>query len=48
VYNAAGATTTALNTGAVTVPTNGGTLFARIYSLIDGAWQHNDYTYTAK
>ena len=47
VYNAAGATTTALSTGAVTVPTSG-TLFARLYSLIDGSWQHSDYTFTAR
>ena len=29
------------------LPTNGGTLYARIYSLINGAWQYHDYTYTA-
>ena len=29
------------------LPTNGETLYARLYSLINGAWQYNDYTYTA-
>jgi hypothetical protein len=28
------------------IPTTGGTLYVRLLSLIDGAWQHNDYTYT--
>ena len=43
------------NSGNVTVttetvyglPTNGETLYARLYSLIDGAWQSADYTYTS-
>jgi hypothetical protein len=33
-----------------TVPglsTNGGTLYVRLWSLINGTWQHNDDTYTA-
>jgi hypothetical protein len=29
------------------LPTNGTTLYARLYSWINGAWQYNDYTYTA-
>ena len=46
VYNSAGATTTALTSGLISnIPTNGGTLYARIYSWINGAWQYNDYTY---
>jgi hypothetical protein len=28
------------------IPTTGGTLNVRLYSLISGAWQYNDYTYT--
>jgi len=28
------------------IPTTGGTLYVRLYSLINGAWQYNDYTYT--
>ncbi|HEY3704687.1 MAG TPA: sialidase family protein [Terracidiphilus sp.] len=28
------------------IPTTGGTLYVRLYSLIAGAWQFNDYTYT--
>ncbi|MGA3263399.1 MAG: chitobiase/beta-hexosaminidase C-terminal domain-containing protein [Terracidiphilus sp.] len=43
------------NSGNVTVttetvsglPTNGETIYARLYSLINGTWQSNDYTYTA-
>jgi len=30
------------------LPTNGEKLYARLYSLINGAWQYNDYTYTAQ
>jgi len=28
------------------IPTTGGTLYVRLYSLIAGAWQSSDYTYT--
>ena len=46
VYNSSEATTSALTTGVVSgIPTNGKTLYARIYSWINGAWQYNDYTY---
>jgi hypothetical protein len=38
---------TALSSGPVNnLPTNGATLYARLYSLINGAWQHTDYVYT--
>ena len=38
---------TALSSGLVSnIPTTGGTLYARLYSLIDGVWQYTDYTYT--
>ncbi len=44
------------NSGNVTVttetvnglPTNGETIYVRLYSLINGAWQSADYTYTAQ
>jgi hypothetical protein len=40
-------TTTALTSGVVSkIPTTGGTLYARLYSMIGGAWQYRDYTYT--
>jgi hypothetical protein len=29
------------------IPVNGGTLYVRLHSLINGAWQFNDYTLTA-
>jgi len=29
-----------------TIPTNGQTVYARLYSWINGTWQHNDYVYT--
>jgi hypothetical protein len=29
------------------LPSNGQTFYARLYSLINGAWQYNDYTYKA-
>ena len=28
------------------IPTTGETLYVRLYSLISGAWQYVDYTYT--
>jgi hypothetical protein len=46
VYNAADTRTTALTTGVISVPTNGVTLYARLYSFINGVAQYNDYTYT--
>jgi hypothetical protein len=47
VYNSADAATTSLTTGLVSgIPTNGVTLYARLYSKINGAWQYIDYTYT--
>jgi hypothetical protein len=30
------------------LPTNGETLYVRLFSKIDGAWQYHDYTYTAE
>ena len=38
---------TALTTTATGLPTNGTTIYARMFSLINGTWQSNDYTYTA-
>jgi len=38
---------TATQASVTGLPTNGETLYARIYSLINGAWQSNDYIYTA-
>jgi hypothetical protein len=29
------------------LPTNGSTVYVRLWSMINGAWQHNDYIYTA-
>jgi hypothetical protein len=43
VYNSGGTTAT---TETVTVPTNGVTLYARLYWEIDAAWRSADYTYT--
>ncbi len=41
------APSTALSSGLVSnIPTNGKTVYVRLYSLIDGAWQYQDYTYT--
>jgi hypothetical protein len=42
-------TTTALSSGQVNnIPITGGTLYVRLYSMIAGAWQYTDYTYTEK
>jgi hypothetical protein len=40
--------TTATSSGSVTVPTNGVTVYVRLFSLISGAWRSADYTYTAQ
>ncbi len=46
LYNSAEASTTALTSGLISnIPTTGGTLYARLYSKINGAWQYYDYTY---
>ncbi|MGA3264045.1 MAG: chitobiase/beta-hexosaminidase C-terminal domain-containing protein [Terracidiphilus sp.] len=45
LYNSGNVTvTTETVTG---LPSNGQPVYARLYSLINGAWQSNDYTYTA-
>jgi hypothetical protein len=36
----------ALSTSVPTLPANGVTVYARLYSKINGAWQYNDYLYT--
>jgi sugar lactone lactonase YvrE len=44
VYN--GLVTTSLTSGSINnIPTTGATLYARLFSYINGAWQYNDYTY---
>ena len=37
---------TALSTIASALPANGVEVYARLYSKINGVWQHNDYVYT--
>jgi len=37
---------TATSTSAPSLPANGATLYARLYSKINGVWQYNDYVYT--
>ena len=39
-----GASTSYTATG---LPTDGRTLYVRLWSLVSGIWQFNDYTYTA-
>ncbi len=47
MYNSAEAGTTALTSGLVSnIPTNGATLYARLYSKINGAWQYQRLTPT--
>ncbi|NVN93404.1 MAG: hypothetical protein HXX11_22800, partial [Desulfuromonadales bacterium] len=41
--NATTGTSTTING----LPTNGSTIYVRLFSQINGAWQFNDYTYTA-
>ena len=43
LYNSGNVTATSENvTG---LPVNGETIYARLYSLIDGVWQYTNYTY---
>jgi hypothetical protein len=37
--------TTALTATATGLPTNGTTIYARMFSMINGVWQSKDYTY---
>ena len=39
-------TVTGQSQGVMGIPTSGSTLYVRLYSLINGAWQYTDYTYT--
>jgi hypothetical protein len=38
---------TSLSTTVLMLPSNGSTVYARLWSLLNGGWQYNDYTYTA-
>jgi len=39
--------TTGTSVSVSNLPTSGGTIFVRLYSEVNGTWQHTDYTYTA-
>jgi serine protease len=43
LYNSGNVTATTATVG--DLPKNGATVYARLYSLINGAWQYTDYTY---
>ena len=45
LYNSGNVTATSETVSSL--PSNGETVYARIYSLINGAWQYANYTYTA-
>ena len=45
VFSASTGTTTSATVS--NLPSNGSTVYVRLHSLIAGAWQFNDYTYTA-
>jgi hypothetical protein len=45
-YNIFAGVVTGLGTSVTGIPTTGGTLYVRLYSLMGGTWQYNDYTYT--
>jgi sugar lactone lactonase YvrE len=42
----ASGSTTATSVNVATLPARGATVYARLYSLADGIWKYNDYTYT--
>jgi hypothetical protein len=46
--NYPGATTTTSETVSGLPSSGGGTVYVRLYSKINGAWQYHDYTYTAE
>ena len=46
LYNSGSTTATTKTVSGL--PTTGVTVYARLYQLIDGVWQHTDYTYTAQ
>ena len=49
LYNSGGKPATSAGATSATVtgfPTNGATIYARLWSKIAGVWQYNDYTYT--
>jgi hypothetical protein len=45
-YNVFGGTVTGQSQGVSGIPATAATLYVRLYSLINGVWQYNDYTYT--
>ena len=45
LYNSGNVTATTETVSGL--PSNGETVYARLYSLINGAWQYASYTYTA-
>jgi hypothetical protein len=46
-YYSSGNLGSALSTTVAGLPTNGSTVYATLYSLVNGNWQYNSYTYTA-
>ncbi len=46
-YQSGSLPTSILSATASGLPTDGGTVYVTLYSLIAGQWVHNDYTYTA-
>jgi hypothetical protein len=42
-----GASTTLLSATVTGLPTNGSTVYTRLWSFLGGSWVYNDYTYTA-
>jgi hypothetical protein len=44
IYASSATTATSLNV--TKIPTHGKTVYVRLRSYINGAWQYNDYTYT--
>ena len=44
LFNSKSTTATSANVSGL--PTNGSTVYVRLYSLVNNAWQFNDYTYT--
>ncbi|MBL9132183.1 MAG: hypothetical protein JNG86_13350, partial [Verrucomicrobiaceae bacterium] len=46
-HNSGSLATSVLNRTVTGLPSNGSTVYARLYSLVGGAWVFDDYTYTA-
>jgi hypothetical protein len=46
LFNSNPANFTGLSSTAIAIPSNGATVYVRLWSLLQGVWQSSDYTFT--